>query len=105
MASRARQTPERDEVIKIRALCQLIKSQCSMSPDARLFFAIFEQALMDVFTMKTLVKSDKYRKKSRELCRQSAVLYLKSSIPHLATLGIEPTWVRKKMVALGLKLP
>jgi hypothetical protein len=105
MASRAKQTPERDQVIRVRALCQLVRSQCSISPDARLFFAVFEQALLDAFTMKDSVHADKYRRKAHALCYQNAVMYLKSSIPHLSAMGIEPTWVRKKMVAIGLRLP
>lgn len=56
------------------------------NPDAKLMFAIFKQAVIDLFG------SDK----------NSAASYLRSDMTHLALIGIEAEWVRFQFEKLGI---
>jgi hypothetical protein len=78
------------------ALIKIIERQCPQSPSARLFFAVFAQAVQDAFILE--------QKDSNMPDIRSARRYLRGSMQHLDLLGIDSDWVRRKIKDAGLSI-
>jgi len=70
-----------------KAVVSKIKKQVPDSAEAKLMFAVFATAVSDLF------------KKNQ---KKSAATYLKSDMPHLNRIGIEPSWVRLQFKIAGI---
>ena len=70
-----------------KAVVAKIKKQVPDSPEGKLMFAIFQNATLDLFN---------------KAHKSSAVMYMKSDMPHLQAIGIEPVWVRRLFEQAGI---
>jgi len=91
---------------KVKAVEKVVSHQIGESVETRLMYEIFSRALHDAF----FVEKGKKGKKGKiatnysEIIRQDAKRYLRSSMPHLVAIGIEPEWVRRLMKKAGLDI-
>ena len=66
----------------VKAISKKISSQVDDSPEYKLMFAVFNGALIDMFSMTHTI-------------RDAACLYLSGDMPHLTAIGIDPDWVKR----------
>ena len=88
---------------KVKAVEMVVSHQIGESVEARLMYKIFSQALHDAFFVEK-GKKGKIATNYSEIIRQDAKRYLRSSMPHLVAIGIEPEWVRRLMKKAGLDI-
>ena len=80
----------------VRAVKKVVRVQVigncdETAPYQRLFLGVFEQALDDAIAGHANCE------------RSTAIKYLDGEMPHLVALGIEPDWVKRIIVQIGLK--
>ena len=74
-----------------------IQYQSPDCPEGKLFFAVFAQAVQDACSMPI---SDDPKKVTSD--QRSAIEYLLGDMPHISALGIDVSWVRRKMLECGI---
>lgn len=85
---------EHNQKLLLQAVVKRVRSQMvSETPESRLFFAVFEQAVFDYFSPCGAAN------------KSSAYAYLASSMPHLWACGIDSSWVRVVFNRHGLPFP
>ena len=80
----------------VRAVKKLVRVQAigdckEAEPYQKLTLGVFEQALDDAIAGHANCE------------RSTAIKYLDGEMPHLVALGIEPEWVKRIIVQIGLK--
>ena len=81
---------------KAKLVASKIRGTFPKSSGGLLCYAVVERALLDAFANKI--------KKDHELCRDTAIEYLKSEMPHLDLSEVSSDWVRRLIRQVGLKL-
>ncbi len=76
-----------NEKDKARAIVNKVKKQIPSSPEARLMFAVFQSVVIDLFS---------------KAHHRSAAKYMRSNMPHLVMIDIDPEWVRRLFKQSGL---
>jgi hypothetical protein len=77
------------------ALIKVVEKQCPKSPCAKLYFAVFAQAVQDAF-----MSGDGTTSRDKASGRR----YLTEDMSHIEQLGIDPDWVKRKIKDAGLPL-
>lgn len=82
---------------KVKALLMAVETQVPDYPEAHLMYSVFERAVLDAFSRpsksKTVTESE----------RMAGRRYLRGDMYHLAMLGIDAGWVRRKMADAGIR--
>lgn len=86
---------------KIEACLKKLACQCHPLPEARLFFAVFQQAIRDYFNNQIYFD---YRDHHNEQFFKSR-RYLMTNLDYLDLVGIDPDYARFVFKRMGLSLP
>jgi hypothetical protein len=81
---------------KAKLVASKIRGTFPKSSGGLLCYAVVERALLDAFANRT--------SKEHEICRDTAIEYLKKEMPHLDLSEVSSDWIRRLIRQVGLKL-
>ena len=92
------------QAAKVRKVIARVQPQFPETPEAKLMYAIFEQALKDLVYRHLVIRGSvsamdcKRRENARRLHNQNtAQQYVKSDMPHAEICDVDSDWIRRVM--------